>query len=49
MDDWLANIGWIALCLCVPVVWGVVVNKLFDIYSARRGAGRDTAPPEYHI
>lgn len=47
--SFLSLAGWALLCVVVPVAWGVVVNKLFDIYSKRRGAGRDTAPPEYHI
>ena len=45
----LRAIGWGLLCVAVPVVWGVVVNAVFDRLSKRPGGGRDTAPPEYHI
>ena len=40
---------WAVTCLAVPIVWGVVVNWLFERLAKRRGAGGDAAPPEYNI
>lgn len=49
MDDWLATAAWVLLCLTVPIAWGVVVNRVFDFFTARRRGIRDSTPPEYHI
>lgn len=46
------RIGFALLCVVVPVVWGVLVNKAFDAWRARRGRGaRGDGPifPDYQI
>lgn len=49
MSDWLPLVGWVALCVAIPVLWGVIVNAVFDAYSASSGSAGEAAPPEYHI
>ncbi|QDT64331.1 hypothetical protein [Calycomorphotria hydatis] len=36
------------LCLVLPVLWGVVVDWLFDRWGGTQKK-RDLAPPEYQI
>ena len=48
-SGWTSVVFWGLVCLAVPVAWGVVINRLFERLSKRKGAGGDAAPPEYHI
>ena len=51
------TVGYVALCLLAPLLWGVVSAHLFDWWQARRGGSGDASSREpegdvedmYHI
>jgi hypothetical protein len=40
---------WIAGCVVLPVVWGVVVHRLFEWLRPRSGTGDDRDFLDYQI
>ncbi len=41
---------FVGLCLLLPVVWGAIVNRMFDLWQRRpTEAGDDRIFPEYQI
>jgi heme/copper-type cytochrome/quinol oxidase subunit 2 len=47
----LVKVGFVLACLILPVVWGVVVNWLFEFWRNRSEEKRDTDSifPDYQI
>lgn len=49
VDVW-QRIGITVACITLPVVWGVVVNWLFDLWSSRKASTEDDSIfPDYQI
>ncbi len=53
MPEIARRIGFVALCLILPVVWGVAVNYAFDLWQKKRQAVHEAEDeavfPDYQI
>ncbi|MDA1017641.1 MAG: hypothetical protein O3A00_24680 [Planctomycetota bacterium] len=48
--DWWGRVGITATCIALPVIWGVIVNWLFDLWSGRKSdSDDDSIFPDYQI
>ena len=51
MDELTRNILFTAACVILPVLWGVLVNWVFDLWQSRNAEESQDEPifPDYQI
>ncbi len=51
MDELTRNILFTAACVILPVLWGVLVNWVFDLWQSRNAEKSQDEPifPDYQI